>query len=613
MQSDIRADERNAEFLTRALGTDGRESHELFNSARVAQMHEQLVKLKLGHGQILDKMNAVAAEERGAQSRAFDGLASALTQFKNVSFGVLSLMESRASRLKAVTAIVASSTVVASDKHLATESDPRVPQAPFADFEKDPFSATPSFPKQKSVLEEAPEDREEDCRNYLFDKEFNDELRTVRHSFIPTPRQESLSSQRLPSVLLDKESARASPAPCLHPQVARLLSTNNAYLRYPAVEESPSREALPAMRDPTKKVNVWSILKENIGKDVSRMSMPVYAKEPITLLEKVAEFLEYRHLLARANRLEDSASRMAAVVGFFLMWISQNKLRLAASFNSLMGETYEFVDEDGQFLFELVNNHPPVVACHGETPDYLVDCAFNLKTSLSMSGLEFEQMGSFLVTLKRTGEVFRAQRPKVTVHNFIFGELYIWLKGDLVVTNEQTHERGVLRFRPKGWTAKHDYEFTGEVLDSAKRPVLQLSGKWDSHLLAADLRTGQTAEVARMFPFPPDSAFYYNFSRHAINSNHKSAGSIQRFPPTESRLRPDVHAYEHGDFELASFEKNRLEENQRKRRKTNSHQEPFWFELTLHNHLYSTRYKGGYFEAREKGVWPAGLCDLFND
>ena len=40
-----------------------------------------------------------------------------------------------------------------------------------------------------------------------------------------------------------------------------------------------------------------------------------------------------------------------------------------------------------------------------------------------------------------------------------------------------------------------------------------------------------------------------------------------KLPPTDSRLRPDVRFWEHADLENSSIEKERLENNQRLRRK----------------------------------------------
>jgi hypothetical protein len=43
------------------------------------------------------------------------------------------------------------------------------------------------------------------------------------------------------------------------------------------------RVALPHLRNPSLKVSFWKILKDLIGKDLTRVSMPVYFNEPLSL------------------------------------------------------------------------------------------------------------------------------------------------------------------------------------------------------------------------------------------------------------------------------------------------------------------------------------------
>lgn len=58
----------------------------------------------------------------------------------------------------------------------------------------------------------------------------------------------------------------------------------------------------------------------------------------------------------------------------------------------------------------------------------------------------------------------------------------------------------------------------------------------------------------------------------ALNLNHIDDELSQHLPPTDSRFRPDMRAFENGDFELAEVEKKRLENAQRERRKVIGHQ-----------------------------------------
>lgn len=57
-----------------------------------------------------------------------------------------------------------------------------------------------------------------------------------------------------------------------------------------------------------------SILYNNIGKDLSRISMPVDLNEPLSLLQRLSEELEYSELLDIANRTDDPYERMVSLV-----------------------------------------------------------------------------------------------------------------------------------------------------------------------------------------------------------------------------------------------------------------------------------------------------------
>lgn len=70
------------------------------------------------------------------------------------------------------------------------------------------------------------------------------------------------------------------------------------------------------MKDPSDKPSVWKILKDAVGKDLSRFCVPVYFNEPVSMVQKVAEIMEYQNLLNEANRTEDPARRIMLVAAF---------------------------------------------------------------------------------------------------------------------------------------------------------------------------------------------------------------------------------------------------------------------------------------------------------
>lgn len=49
-------------------------------------------------------------------------------------------------------------------------------------------------------------------------------------------------------------------------------------------QDPPTRAELPWFKDPKIKISVWTIIKDSIGKDISRMSVPVYFNDPTNIL-----------------------------------------------------------------------------------------------------------------------------------------------------------------------------------------------------------------------------------------------------------------------------------------------------------------------------------------
>lgn len=91
-----------------------------------------------------------------------------------------------------------------------------------------------------------------------------------------------------PHILACKSSSNLFPLSPGLPQVG---------FTYPFVER---RQRLPVPAEVEKSVSLWHIIKDCVGKDISRITLPVYFNEPISTLQKCCEELEYSWLLDRA-------------------------------------------------------------------------------------------------------------------------------------------------------------------------------------------------------------------------------------------------------------------------------------------------------------------------
>lgn len=66
---------------------------------------------------------------------------------------------------------------------------------------------------------------------------------------------------------------------------------------YPYVRR---RKKLPDPVEKEKGVSLWSMIKDNIGKDLTKVCLPVYFNEPLSSLQKCFEDLEYSYLIDQA-------------------------------------------------------------------------------------------------------------------------------------------------------------------------------------------------------------------------------------------------------------------------------------------------------------------------
>lgn len=61
--------------------------------------------------------------------------------------------------------------------------------------------------------------------------------------------------------------------------------------------------------------SIWSVLKNCIGKELSKITMPVIFNEPLSFLQRMTEYMEYAKLLRIASEQDDPVDRMKYVAG----------------------------------------------------------------------------------------------------------------------------------------------------------------------------------------------------------------------------------------------------------------------------------------------------------
>ncbi|KAI9106868.1 hypothetical protein K1719_022396 [Acacia pycnantha] len=382
-------------------------------------------------------------------------------------------------------------------------------------------------------------------------------------------------------------------------------------LNYPYVKR---RKKLPDPIEKEKGVSLWSMIKDNIGKDLTKVCLPVYFNEPISSLQKCFEEMEYSYLLDCAyewGRRGNSLLRILYVAAFAVSGYASTEGRICKPFNPLLGETYEadYPDKGLRFFSEKVSHHPMIVACHCEGTGWKFWGDSNLKSKFWGRSIQLDPVGTLTLEFD-DGEVFQWSKVTTSIYNLILGKLYCDHYGTMRIQGNQEYSCK-LKFKEQSIIDRNPHQVQGIVQDRKGKTVATLFGKWDESMYYVNgdcvgkgkgYDSSSEAHLLWKRSKPPKFQTRYNFTRFAITLNELTPGLKEKLPPTDSRLRPDQRYLENGEYEMANSEKLRLEQRQRQARKMQERGwKPRWFAADKASGAY--RYLGGYWEAREGGSW----------
>ncbi|NWU73323.1 OSBP1 protein, partial [Pterocles burchelli] len=377
------------------------------------------------------------------------------------------------------------------------------------------------------------------------------------------------------------------------------------------VEDTKKEKRTRIPYKPNYSLNLWSIMKNCIGKELSKIPMPVRGErgrwvgaghprippflpllpfqvnfnEPLSMLQRLTEDLEYHELLDRAARCESSLEQLCYVAAFTVSSYSTTVFRTSKPFNPLLGETFELdrLEENGyRSLCEQVSHHPPAAAHHAESKHgWTLRQEIKITSKFRGKYLSIMPLGTIHCIFHSSGNHYTWKKVTTTVHNIIVGKLWIDQSGEIEIINHKTGDKCVLKFVPYSYFSRDvARKVTGEVTDPTGKLHFALLGTWDEKMDCYKVTMGagdngtegrqrpHEAEDSRMLlwkrnPLPKYAENMYYFSELALTLNAPESGTA----PTDSRRRPDQRLMEEGRWDEANAEKQRLEEKQRISRK----------------------------------------------
>jgi len=384
------------------------------------------------------------------------------------------------------------------------------------------------------------------------------------------------------------------------------------------------RTKLPHRMHSSNEFSIWAILKQAVGMDLTRLTMPVIFNEPLSFIQRLSEYLEYCNLLHEAAITEDPVKRLMLVTTYMVSCYAPVAARFGKPFNPLLGETFEMIRDDLgiKLIAEQVSHHPPISAVHAEGKSgFSLELCMEPRVKFWGKSIEVKPKGQAIIKIPKYDEVYSFSFMNSSINNIIIGSLWLELYGQCKIRNRTTGHTAYVQFKPAGWFSRGINQVEGHIADKNDAKIVSIKGDWTKYVCscpAKDANLLHNIDYSSMgdsdclppsvtlnwkaVPKPKHADTMYNMTEFAMGLNELLDTHKDVLAPTDCRYRPDIRCLESGDMDGACEEKVRLEEKQRATRKIMEAKKeiwkPRWFAFDYRDDIGTTTwtYNGDYFK-----------------
>ncbi len=371
------------------------------------------------------------------------------------------------------------------------------------------------------------------------------------------------------------------------------------------------------------------------------------------MLQKQCEKFQFSYLLSK-NVLPEPENyvinKLATIAGFIVAEISLNINRILKPFNPILGESFEYFDNDLNFRFlaEQVSHFPAISAYICESEEFVVfgDTRYKSKFKILKGAMEISFFGLLNVLFKSMNKRFTFKLPTIYLKGLIMGTPHFDYEGAIEIKQygESNGIKAILEFFEEGKKGRPLGQIEGRIIDQKGKSLYFLKGNWNygMYLIEAEgkdmvrtiknldiknlSKTGEGLKIWEIWRINPEEEYLkkfdindYRISKYACNLNYLSDDLKGMIPYCDSRYRPDQNLLQNQNIEAAEKEKKRIEERQRERHKdfevNKIKYEPIYFNEVMDDVAKECiyLYKGGYWEDRNDGNFKNKCYDIFHN
>ncbi|KAK3725976.1 Oxysterol-binding protein OBPa [Vermiconidia calcicola] len=300
------------------------------------------------------------------------------------------------------------------------------------------------------------------------------------------------------------------------------------------------------------------------GADLSRITLPTFILEPRSMLERITNFMAHPEIMLPIPEIDDPVARFVEVTKFYLSGWHIKPPGVKKPLNPILGETFtgwwdygsgKGGEDRGYYISEQTSHHPPKSSYFFMAPRHGIRIDGCLKPRSKFLG---NSVGSFMEGiavmrfLNRNGERYFITQPNMYARGILFGKMKYELGDTASVKSPELNLEATIEFKVKGWVSGSYNSIGGYIKDTKSgKNLYELSGYWNGEMSIKDLATGKKQVI-------------FDASR-AKPSYPKSRPVDEQAEKESQRLwQSTVQAIKKADHNMATDEKSRIEDAQRR-------------------------------------------------
>ncbi|KAG0165757.1 Oxysterol binding protein [Apophysomyces sp. BC1015] len=307
--------------------------------------------------------------------------------------------------------------------------------------------------------------------------------------------------------------------------------------------------------------------------DLSSLTCPAFFLNGLSLLEYGTYWGDHPTCFTAVSDPSNPQERMLAVTRWFMstLWGSYasrctNGLTEKKPFNPILGEQFHCTLGDVKCVCEQVRHHPPISAFYleNEKAGVSLNGHCGQKSRFKGTAIKIEQVGRATLYLKNCDEQYVIDFPDLFIRGVLTGSCYLELSGicTIACTNGA---KSVVEFVPKPWFSGEYNHIKGSIVYGGTK-YYALFGRWSHRSYFSSANGSSAGEPQLLFDAEAEST------------------ARRMTPPCDDQQEIESHrlwskvseALERKDYHIATAEKSKIEEWQRKLRRERAEKNEDW-------------------------------------